>query len=110
MNYRKRGLKPRYNKYLNNARYKNRTFDLDIEEFDLLTKQPCFFCGGYSSEFNGEFYTGLDRIDDRGGYSIKNCRPCCDVCNFMKRKMTAQSFLAHINKIYAHSNSEQDSG
>jgi hypothetical protein len=48
-------------------------------------------------------YNGLDRVDNNRGYTIDNIVPCCGPCNWMKRAMTADSFLEHVAKIYRHS-------
>jgi len=111
MNYRKKDLKPRYNKYLNNARRKGISFNISIEEFNKLTKEVCIYCGGFSSEFNGINYTGIDRVNSKKGYNTKNCVSCCSVCNFMKRRMSQNQFLGHIERIYYnfHNNLERGS-
>jgi len=49
---------------------------LTKKNFSVLLKQPCFYCGGVN--------TGLDRLDNKDGYHIYNCVPCCGVCNRIK--------------------------
>ena len=46
------------------------------KNFTALLKQPCFYCGGVN--------TGLDRLDNKDGYHLYNCVPCCGVCNRIK--------------------------
>jgi hypothetical protein len=80
------------------------TFD-DFLEFTKTTE--CFYCGcpvqwervikhGGTRQYN------LDRIDNNIGYSIDNCVICCNVCNFMKMKLSKEEFLRKVEQIYLH--------
>mgnify|MGYP001617288185 CR=1 FL=1 len=69
---------------------------LSQEDFASLLPLPCIYCG--ESEKN----RGIDRIDNSLGYSKENSAPACKLCNFMKKALSKEDFLAHIRKIAAH--------
>lgn len=80
-----------YSSYKCSARNKNLPFDLLKEDFKTLTKRNCHFCGDTPSrEYKHKWssanyvYNGLDRKDNKLGYSIDNCLPCCSYCSLFK--------------------------
>jgi hypothetical protein len=44
-------------------------------------------------------YNGIDRKDNKGGYELDNCAPCCTVCNFLKRDMAYSKWVAFLNRV-----------
>lgn len=97
----------------NGAKKRNLEFDLTKDQFKQLTKQNCYYCGeiplmvtdsgGHTTKegkgWGKYIYNGVDRTDSSKGYTIKNCVPCCGICNRMKSNMTINDFLDHISKI-----------
>lgn len=90
-----------YKNYLKNAKQRGYTFELDIEYFDTLTRQDCYYCGAHprymSRADNGKLdvvddRNGLDRVDNSIGYIDSNVVPCCKTCNYAKRKMSKSDF------------------
>jgi len=64
-------------------------FDISQEQWDWLTRSPCYLCG-----YQDAHGIGLDRVDNTiRKYTIENCRPCCGSCNSMKGEFTLQEFL-----------------
>jgi hypothetical protein len=55
----------------------NQEFSLTLEEYSLLVEQPCTYCGFDENEK----YIGLDRIDNKAGYTLENVVPSCSLCN-----------------------------
>ena len=96
--YRK-SLNARYKKYELGAKKRKLAFELSKEEFDEITKRPCFYCEEFSDECNGVPYNGVDRIDSSEGYIRNNCVPCCEMCNRMKLDYDLYEWLKHIKKI-----------
>jgi hypothetical protein len=45
-------------------------------------------------------YNGIDRVDNKKGYTEENCVSCCGLCNRMKMKMGLSDFAKHIQKIH----------
>lgn len=92
----------RYKSYQNNARNKNRNFDLSEDDFVEMTRQPCIYCGEYSDTYNGELFNGIDRINSNLGYSIDNCVPCCATCNRMKMDLDVNDWVGKMKQIIYH--------
>ena len=92
----KHSLKKRYYLYKQNAIRRSFKFDLTEEQFNIITKQPCFYCGLYNANQN---FCGIDRKDNTLGYSIDNCKSCCTLCNFMKHTLSLSDFINHIKRI-----------
>ena len=96
--------------YQLDAATRNLTWTLTGEEFDVLVKGICSYCGiapqqihRAGIQINGVFcYNGIDRRDSSQGYVKENCVSCCKRCNWWKSDMTAQDFLAHVRKIASH--------
>mgnify|MGYP001612350194 CR=1 FL=1 len=51
---------------------------LSLRQYTKLIEQPCYYCGTSMANSMG---TGLDRLDNRYGYSKKNVVTCCGICN-----------------------------
>lgn len=58
-----------------------KTWELTEDQYYLLIKQPCFYCG---LALNSSVRSGLDRVDNTLGYIIDNVVPCCVECNVAK--------------------------
>lgn len=93
--------------YLNGAKGRNLDFDLTIEEFKIITKQDCYYCGCKPSNImdnknhTGKYiYNGIDRIDSSKGYTIENCVPCCTQCNRAKSNYSLNEFITWIERVY----------
>jgi hypothetical protein len=80
--------------YIKHAEKLGVTYSLSRNKFESLIQQKCFYCGDSSRN-------GIDRVNPLEGYTLDNCVPCCKVCNYMKRTMTAEEFIVHIKKIVA---------
>ncbi len=88
------------------AKKRGYDFDLTSDEAKTLMAGSCFYCGSPPSNIakagraNGDFiYSGIDRVDNSIGYTINNCVPCCELCNWMKRDLTKDEFVSHVHKI-----------
>lgn len=103
-----------WNRYKQSAKKRHIEFLLNKEEFKTLTSKKCTYCNSEPSQYikghrsnGGYIYNGIDRVNPSIGYVLKNCVTCCDKCNYMKRLMTVEDFLSHVNKIFQF-NSEQE--
>jgi hypothetical protein len=45
---------------------------------------------------------GIDRTNNKLGYTKENCVSCCEKCNIMKKKYSSTEFLEGIKRIYEH--------
>lgn len=88
------------------AKIRKLDFLLTEKELRHLVSLNCAYCGNKPSQIyrgsNGSqiYYNGIDRIENDKGYAPDNCVPCCGVCNFMKKNMSVEGFLQHIDKIH----------
>lgn len=99
-----------YRAYKKNAKKRNLSFSLSIERFRELTKLPCLICGEkpkakyvHDKRYAHPYvYNGVDRLDNRKGYSEENCAPCCRSCNYAKHTKSLYQFLLYIYNAYNH--------
>lgn len=77
-----------------NAPRRGYEFCLSFKQFKEIVLQPCIYCG------ETENRRGIDRVDNAIGYTKENSASCCKICNYMKKTLSVQDFLAHIKKIY----------
>ena len=81
--------------------YKNKTkrydydFELSLEQFEELVKQPCKYCNCIQDKG----FNGIDRVDSMGGYTLNNVVSCCFICNRMKGALDNITFIKRIEHI-----------
>ena len=110
------------NRYKQNARKRNKTFELSSKQFLELTRKNCFYCGDppnnleytrYTSRHpkankpkcqKSFVYSGIDRVDSSKGYILDNCVPCCNRCNMSKLHHPQKTFLEMVYKVYHNLN------
>lgn len=93
-----------YFKYLDEAKKRNLKWNLTRDEFNILIKGNCYYCGInpnsiISKKWPEQKYNGIDRIINEEGYYLYNCASCCKRCNFMKNNLSKEDFLNHIKRI-----------
>lgn len=102
-------------RYKNQAKKRGLDFLLTEDQFGVLTKLPCHYCGidaqqiSRSSATTGltavgrkrgsYIYNGIDRINNNIGYIIDNCVPCCIICNRAKSDMGYDNFISWIDQL-----------
>ena len=77
---------------------------LDFTTFQNLIHQPCAYCGALPQKTEYARcptieVNGIDRRNNRSGYTAGNCVPCCPDCNWAKSSKTKSEFLSHVYKI-----------
>lgn len=85
--------------YKRHALRRGLKWDLSRGDVEQIISHPCFYCGDPASNtkitkntINPLHYNGIDRIDNRLGYTIGNVVPCCRICNNAKGQMTVHEF------------------
>jgi len=100
-----RSLKKLFLRYKGRAKARNYSFDLKYSQFKKLVFGECYYCGSkpetkiVSKSGVIAFYNGIDRLNNEEGYTLLNCITCCGICNYMKRDMSIDEFIRHIEKI-----------
>jgi len=82
-------IKPIEYRYKNNAKIRNKIWELSYNDIQLLIPNNCFYCRQTSK--------GIDRIDNNFGYIKNNCVPCCKICNYGKLTQTYEDFTEMLN-------------
>lgn len=100
------GLRKLYHIYKQAALKRNYSFELTLEEFKTLSSQNCTYCGlppqrvtKSWSEHSTYVYNGVDRKDNKLGYTSNNSVPCCTTCNRAKSNMPYDEFIAWLNAV-----------
>ena len=88
---RQTNIKYKYMVYKSAAKKAGRVLALPIEDFEILVKSNCHYCGAEPVTLNG-----IDRLDNKKGYFLDNCVPCCPVCNWMKSDLSLNEFSEKI--------------
>jgi hypothetical protein len=111
------GLRRLYSNYKDTANRRGLEFKLSLKEFNLLTKSNCYYCNSRPKSLMkrqhqledkklrniGDYtYNGLDRVNNKKGYTKSNSVSCCVICNKAKLDLTLYKFKKHISKIYDH--------
>jgi hypothetical protein len=87
--------------YRHNAKADGRPFRISLAVFKRLISEACWYCGTEDEP------RGLDRVDNRKGYTSSNVRPCCEECNRMKGTLAARAFVDLCQKVGAATEQEE---
>jgi len=98
------------------AKNRGLNFTLSKEEFATLTKGNCEYCGieplqvftGTSKKSTPYLYNGVDRLDNKLGYTKENCVSCCKICNIAKHALTLEEFMSWIRRLVKFQQPESD--
>jgi hypothetical protein len=88
-NARNNSIQCQYKVYMGVAKRKNLAFEITPEDYETTVKMVCYYC----HETNEKGFNGLDRINQRLGYTIENCVSCCSQCNYMKGSMSKLAYI-----------------
>ncbi|MGM0841378.1 MAG: hypothetical protein ACQEWE_11655 [Bacillota bacterium] len=92
----KRLLKKKIYTHRYDAKRKQRINELELKDFEKLILGACHYCGFYSVVTkDGINVNGVDRYDNKEGYTLENSVSCCKTCNLSKNNLRVQDFLAH---------------
>ncbi len=93
--------------YKSGALNRGLDFNLTSDEIKFIIFSPCLYCGfEKDKEHKGQFYCGIDRVDNNLGYTIANSVACCTTCNFAKRNLTQASWESWLGRIVHFRNSK----
>ena len=84
-----------YTNYKYSASLKQLMFEISQEDFILLVKSPCNYCGIIQEKG----FNGIDRLNSSVGYVKNNCVSCCAMCNYMKGCLNKDIFIQRTEHI-----------
>ena len=87
--------KSRFAEAKRSAKKRGHSWDMTFQDYALLIDLPCHYC--HAKKF--EAGTGLDRLNNAKGYSVKNVVPCCWACNMLKGVMPTEFFLWCVRRV-----------
>lgn len=89
-----------YRKYQRDAKKCGKKFSLSYKEFLEIIYKSCHYCGDPPKPRDRSPLpmNGVDRVDNKIGYVISNCVPCCRNCNFLKSSSSKEKFLQSVFK------------
>ncbi len=100
--------------YRKNAKKAKREWKLSADQVTQLFESECFYCGNppsnvayltfknqsIMSKNNSKYiYNGIDRVNNKLGYTFDNCVSCCKICNIAKHNLTQKQFFDLIKQI-----------
>lgn len=85
----------KFKQYISSAKRRNYILEITFEQFIEMFHSSCNYCGLNDCR-------GIDRVDNKIGYTSENSVPCCEICNKMKWKFDVKQFIDQVNKIYKH--------
>jgi hypothetical protein len=92
--------------YRSGAKRRGYVFDLTFDQFVSIVQSPCEYCGLPSRLVvfygKGAYINGIDRTDSKVGYTVDNCVPCCNICNFAKKDLSLEQFKKWIVRLVEH--------
>jgi len=99
-------VKEIYRNYQQASIRREYTFKLTIDEFRNIIESECYYCKEigsmtpYGFHKNIDYrYNGVDRINNKIGYTTGNVVSCCKICNNAKATLTISEFKNWIMKI-----------
>lgn len=72
----------KFSHYKQSAKERNIPWELPYNDFLFFWKSKCFYCGA------GIDTIGIDRVNNKLGYEMKNVVACCKTCNYAKGTLT----------------------
>ncbi len=85
-----RGPQGRFSACKHGASRRNLEFELTLEQFTELTEQRCYYCNSFTKD---KSHCGIDRMNNKIGYVLENCVPCCPDCNTWKSSGGVDEFV-----------------
>jgi len=94
-----------FNAVRQGARHRGLPFELTRKQFGKIVALSCSYCDAPPSnkwKFRDKeyAYSGIDRLDNRLGYTVDNAVPCCAQCNRAKGTLDLEEFVDWIRKVH----------
>jgi len=92
--------------YKRHAKNRCLSFTLTRKLISDLVRRDCFYCGICPSNLmrtknsiDRLHYSGIDRLNNKKGYSKNNVVPACKLCNLAKRNLSLKEFHDWIKRL-----------
>ena len=95
---RNNNIKIHFTVYKRSAGLKQLPFEMTQDEFELIVKNPCNYCGIIQEKG----FNGIDRLDSSVGYAMENSVSCCSMCNYMKNTVSESVFVRRAEHILTY--------
>lgn len=89
-----KALTNRLYSYQHSASKRGYVWELSDDAAIEMFKSNCHYCGIEPSPLNG-----IDRYNNKIGYTLDNCVPCCEMCNRSKWKFNGKEWEAWIMRL-----------
>ena len=86
-----------YTQYKTRACNKSLPFEITKDEYVELIKGNCYLCGRKSYE---KHKNGIDRLDNKLGYTMNNVKSCCGSCNHIKKDLELDKLFSKMSEIF----------
>ena len=83
----------KFSQYKKGSVVRGLEFSITFDQFMSFWGKDCSYCGDSIET------VGIDRTDNKVGYTIENCASCCKTCNNMKKELEVSFFLKQCKKI-----------
>lgn len=83
--------------YQNYAQRKHIHFNITEDDFNNIVIKNCYLCG---TPTHNSHLNGINLFDPTQGYTINNCRSCCETCDKMKNTYSYDEFVNTLMCIY----------
>jgi len=98
-----------YRKYEAQAKRRGIAFELTVKLFSNLIERDCHYCGVEPNTKRVMYkrksvertfvYNGVDRVDNKNGYTVENCVTCCSICNNSKATLTIDEWKTWLKRV-----------
>ena len=101
----------KYNDYKKKAEKKERVFEITLEDAKQFFHGYCGYCNDKYNGYEEDSFSsnklklnGIDRKDNKKGYTIDNCISCCKNCNFLKGALDPNTLIKRCEHILYYNN------
>jgi hypothetical protein len=97
-----RALIRTFQMYSYSAKRSGRDFSINFNKFLKLVLNKCFYCDSKPDrkiKNTSLLRNGVDRIDNKKGYTETNSVSCCYCCNFAKSNLSIEEFNIWLERI-----------
>lgn len=96
----KKNINKKFYIYTYSAAKRHIDFKIDFDFFKKMVTGMCKYCN--EKYIDGEYFLGIDRLNNNIGYIEENCVTCCTICNMIKCSYDIKIFENKIKHILSY--------